>query len=87
MQAAFYDRDDEALKGFHKFFLESAKEEHEHAEKFIKYQNMRGGRVVFQPIDRPAKDSWDTPLAAMEYALNMEKEVNQVNHARIVYLH
>jgi len=76
-KAAYYDRDDVALKGFSKFFLESAKEENEHAQKFIKYQNIRGGRVVFQPIDRPAQDSWDTPLAAMEYALNLEKQVNQ----------
>lgn len=58
--------------------MECAKEEHEHAEKFIKYQNQRGGRVVFQPIDRPAHDSWDTPLMAVEYALSMEKQVNQV---------
>ena len=78
MQAAYYDRDDVALKGFSKFFLESAKEENEHAQRFMKYQNIRGGRVVFQPIERPAQDSWDTPLAAMEYALNLEKQVNQV---------
>ncbi|EFX88190.1 hypothetical protein DAPPUDRAFT_235026 [Daphnia pulex] len=75
--AAFYDRDDVALKGFSKFFMDSAKEEHEHADKLIKYQHLRGGKVVFQPIDRPAQDSWDTTLAAMEYALNMEKQVNQ----------
>ena len=77
-QAAFYDRDDVALKGFSKFYMDCAKEEHEHAEKLIKYQHLRGGKVVFQPIDRPAQDSWETPLAAMEYALNMEKQVNQV---------
>ena len=58
--------------------MDCAKEEHEHAEKLIKYQHLRGGKVVFQPIDRPAQDSWETPLAAMEYALNMEKQVNQV---------
>ncbi len=58
--------------------MDSAKEEHEHADKFIKYQHLRGGKVVFQPIDRPAQDSWDTTLAAMEYTLNMEKQVNQV---------
>lgn len=67
-----------ALKGFHRFFTYSAQEEHQHAEKFIKYQNLRGGKVVFQPIERPAQDSWETPLAAMEYVLNMEKQVNQV---------
>lgn len=60
--------------------MESSKEEHEHAEKFIKYQHLRGGKVVFQPIERPAQDSWETPLAAMEYVLNMEKQVNQVTN-------
>ena len=58
--------------------MDPAKEEHEHAEKLIKYQHLRGGKVVFQPIDRPAQDSWDTTLAGMEYALTMEKQVNQV---------
>ena len=46
----YFDRDDVALKGFHKFFKESSDEEREHAEKFMKYQNMRGGRVVLQTI-------------------------------------
>jgi ferritin heavy chain len=50
-QAWYFDRDDVALKGFHKFFSESSKEEREHAEKLIKYQNRRGGKVVLQQID------------------------------------
>ena len=49
-QAYYFDRDDVALKGFSKFFKDSADEEREHAEKFMKYQNMRGGRVVLQSI-------------------------------------
>jgi len=76
--AAHFGRDDVALKGFAKFFMESSKEEQEHAELFIKYQNLRGGHVVLQPIGRPLQDEWETALAAMEYALNLEKEVNQV---------
>jgi len=50
-QAWYFDRDDVALKGFHKFFKKMSSEEREHAEKMMKYQNSRGGRVVFQPID------------------------------------
>ena len=50
-QAWYFDRDDVALKGFHKFFKKSSDEEREHAEKMMKYQNLRGGRVVLQPID------------------------------------
>lgn len=78
-QEAFYSRDDVALKGFAKFFSESAKNERERAERWVEYQSLRGGRHVLQPIGRPTKDEWDTPLAAMEYALALEKEVNQVD--------
>lgn len=46
----YFDRDDVALKGFSKFFKESSDEEREHAEKLMKYQNKRGGRIVLQPI-------------------------------------
>ncbi|KAL2330679.1 hypothetical protein Fmac_018260 [Flemingia macrophylla] len=47
---AYFDRDNIALKGFAKFFKESSEEEREHAEKLMKYQNTRGGRVVLHPI-------------------------------------
>ncbi|MED6159580.1 hypothetical protein PIB30_043527 [Stylosanthes scabra] len=33
-----------------RFFKESSDEEREHAEKLMKYQNKRGGRVKLQPI-------------------------------------
>lgn len=39
-----------ALPGFHKFFKHSSDEEREHAEKLMKYQNKRGGRIVLQDI-------------------------------------
>jgi len=50
-QAWYFDRDDVSLKGFHKFFKKCSDEEREHAEKMMKYQNLRGGHLVFQPID------------------------------------
>ena len=49
----------------------------EHAEKFMKYQTERGGRIVLQDIKRPDKDEWGTGLDAMETALALEKTVNQ----------
>jgi len=73
-----FDRDDVALPGFHKFFKESSEEEREHAEKFMKYQNARGGRIVLQGIEKPQKDEWGTGLEAMQMALALEKNVNQV---------
>ena len=78
LQFAYFDRDDVALKGFAKFFKESAEEENEHAQMFIKYQNLRGGRVLLTVVNAPTQQEWDTPLAAVEFALNLEKQVNQV---------
>jgi len=75
--AWYFDRDDVALKGFHKFFSECSKEEREHAEKLMKYQNRRGGSIVLAPINKPEKDSWGSGLEAMQEALALEKVVNQ----------
>nr|ACB70370.1 ferritin [Ornithodoros coriaceus] len=73
----YFDRDDVALHGFHKFFKKCSHEENEHAQKFMKYQNMRGGRVVLQPIQKPSQDEWGSGLEAMQAALELEKSVNQ----------
>jgi len=73
-----FDRDDVALPGFHKFFKKSSEEEREHAGKFMKFQNARGGRVVLQNIEKPERDEWGTGLEAMQMALALEKNVNQV---------
>ncbi|WAR26039.1 FRIS-like protein [Mya arenaria] len=75
--AYYFDRDDVALKGFSNFFKKSSDEEREHAEKFMKYQNQRGGRIVLQPIQKPDRDEWGSGLEAMESALALEKTVNQ----------
>lgn len=73
----YFDRDDVALPGFSKFFDEASKEEREHAEKLMKYQNKRGGRIVLQDIKKPDRDEWATGLDAMVVALQLEKSVNQ----------
>jgi ferritin heavy chain len=77
-QLAFhFNRDDVALSGFEKFFKESSDEEREHAEKLMKFQNQRGGRIVLQDIPKPIKQDWSSGLEAMEAALELEKTVNQ----------
>jgi len=76
--AFYFDRDDVALPGFHKFFKENSEEEREHAEKFMKFQNSRGGRVVLQGVEKPERDEWGTGLDGMQMALALEKNVNQV---------
>merc|ERR1719402_1538803 len=73
----YFDRDDIALPGFHKFFNELSDEEREHAEKLMKFQNQRGGRIVLQNIQKPERDEWGTGLEAMQAALALEKNVNQ----------
>merc|ERR1711879_311108 len=75
--ASHFDRDDVANYGFSSYFKKNSDEEREHAEKFIKYQNRRGGRVVLQDIAKPSPMEWGTPLEAMEAALELEKTVNQ----------
>jgi ferritin heavy chain len=76
--AMYFDRDDVALTGLHKFFKKSSDEEREHAEKFMKFQNARGGRIVLQNIEKPERDEWGTALEAMQMALALERNVNQV---------
>lgn len=75
--AMYFDRDDVALPGFSKFFKHNSDEEREHAEKFMKYQNKRGGRIVLQNIQKPERDEWGSGLEAMQAALTLEKNVNQ----------
>ena len=75
--ASYFERDDVALPGFYKYFAKSSHEEREHAEKFMKYMNKRGGRVFLQDVKKPENHEWGTGLDALQAALNLEKEVNQ----------
>jgi len=75
--AFFFDRDDIALPGFSKYFKKASGEEREHAEKLMKFQNQRGGRIVLQNIQKPERDEWGSGLEAMQAALALEKNVNQ----------
>lgn len=81
--AAYFERDDVGLLGFAKRFRDNSEEEREHAEKLIKYQNMRGGRVVFQDVAKPSKAEWGSPLEAVEDSLALEQSV----HKQLLELH
>lgn len=72
-----FDRHDVALKGFHKYFKESSDEEREHAEKFMKYVNSRGGTIKLDPIQPPEKFDFKTGVEAMRAALQLERDVNE----------
>ncbi|KAI3771146.1 hypothetical protein L6452_02304 [Arctium lappa] len=84
---AYFDRDNVALKGLAKFFKESSDEEREHAEKLMKYQNTRGGRVKLHTIVGPPSEfehvEKGDALYAMELALSLEKLTNE----KLLYLH
>jgi len=76
--ASYFDRDDVAFPGVAGFFKKQSDEEREHADKLMKYQNQRGGRVVLQPVSKPTRDEWGSPLEAFVAALELEKTINQV---------
>jgi len=75
--AHHFDRHDVALKGHYKFFKKMADEENEHAQKFMAYQNKRGGTIVLLDVQKPVKQSWNSPLEAHETALQLEKDIYQ----------
>uniref|UniRef100_A0A8C8RCV6 Ferritin n=1 Tax=Pelusios castaneus TaxID=367368 RepID=A0A8C8RCV6_9SAUR len=75
--SCYFDRDDVALQHMAKFLKEQSHEEREHAEKFLTYQNKRGGRIVLQDIKKPEQDEWGNSQEAMQCALQLEKTVNQ----------
>ncbi|CAM4518529.1 hypothetical protein PO909_024320 [Leuciscus waleckii] len=72
----YFDRDDQALNNFAKFFRHQSQEEREHAEKLMKFQNQRGGRIFLQDVKKPEKDEWGCGVEALECALQLEKSVN-----------
>ncbi|XP_041033506.1 ferritin heavy chain-like [Carcharodon carcharias] len=73
----YFDRDNVALRHFAEFFKEQSHEEQERAEKLIKFQNKRGGRIILEDIKKPEQNDWSNGLEAMQRALQMEKNVNQ----------
>ncbi|XP_034045819.1 ferritin, middle subunit-like [Thalassophryne amazonica] len=75
--AFYFNRDDVALPGFYKFFKENSEEEREHAEKFLSFQNKRGGRIFLQDVKKPERDEWGSGLEAMQCALQLEKNVSE----------
>jgi ferritin heavy chain len=75
--AYHFDRADVAFKGHHEFFEKMSKEEHEHAEKLMEYQNKRGGTIVLVDIKKPGQQSWGSPMEAHEMGLQLEKDVYQ----------
>merc|ERR1711942_441354 len=70
--ATYFTRDDLALAGFANFFKKAYEKQGLHAAAFMKYQTVRGGKVVLQDIPKPKTLEWGTPLEVMTYALDLQ---------------
>lgn len=81
--SCYFDRDDVALNNVAEWFRKQSEEERGHAMALMKFQNMRGGRVVMQSIQKPERDEWGTALEAFQAALTLEK----FNNTSLLELH
>ena len=43
----------------------------------MSFQNCRGGRIVFQDIQKPTRDEWGSALDSLQASLELEKNVNK----------
>merc|ERR1712226_1693031 len=75
--SAYFARDDIALPGFAAFFAKTSAKEKNHGAALMKYQTMRGGRVVLQDITKPTTTEWGTPLEAVVTVLDLERKMVQ----------
>merc|ERR1712066_233141 len=73
--ATYFTRDDLALTGFADFFTKTSAYEWHHGAALMKYQTMRGGRVVLQDITKPTTIEWGTPLEALVHVLDLQKKM------------
>lgn len=67
------------LPGFAHWMQEQAKEEVEHAMKFINHIQDRGGKAILQAIDQPPSD-FKSPLKMFENVLEHEQSITQKIH-------
>jgi len=68
-----------SLKGFAKWMLAQAQEEHAHGMKFYGYLVEQGARVHIAEIEGPQAE-WANPLDAFEHALGHEQKVTARIH-------
>merc|ERR1712076_298908 len=79
--SAYFARDDIALPGFADFFAKTSAKEKNHGAALMKYQTMRGGRVVLQDITKPTTTEWGTPLEAVVTVLDLELQTKAMAKA------
>ena len=74
-----YDMDNKGFEGMASWFSLQAKEEFEHATRFMKFIGERGGKVALMPV-AAVTQSWDSPKDAFENTVNHEKVVTGKIH-------
>ena len=74
-----YDMDNKGFEGFASWFAKQAKEEFEHATRFVKFIGEMDGKVALMPIVE-VKQEWDSPKDAFEDTLMHEKRVTEMIH-------
>ena len=74
-----YDMDNKGFEGFASWFAKQAKEEFEHATRFMKFIAETDGKVALMPIAE-VKQEWDSPKDAFEDTLMQEKQVTEMIH-------
>uniref|UniRef100_A0A8C0RJF5 Ferritin n=1 Tax=Canis lupus familiaris TaxID=9615 RepID=A0A8C0RJF5_CANLF len=63
--AYYFSREDVALNNFARYFLRQAREEAQHAEKLMRLQNQRGGRICLRDVKKPDRDDWESGLRSL----------------------
>ncbi|KAE9550433.1 hypothetical protein FO519_006348 [Halicephalobus sp. NKZ332] len=78
MELAYhFDRDDVALPNMHKYFLKLSEDKQSQVDKFMKYQNTRGGRNILQTIQKPLTSNGSVGIVdAFKAALQTETQLN-----------
>ncbi|GHU92420.1 ferritin [Bacteroidia bacterium] len=74
-----YDMDDKGFCGMASWFAIQAKEEFEHATKFMEFIGSMDGKVKLKPIDE-VRQEWNSPKDAFADTLLHEKEVTVMIH-------
>ena len=73
------DMEDKGYEGFASWFKLQAKEEYEHATRFMKFISERGGKINLMPIEK-VKQEWVSPQDAFAETLKHEKVITEYIH-------
>ncbi|XP_070259865.1 ferritin, heavy subunit-like [Myotis yumanensis] len=70
--------DDAREPVFSAFFEDQAEVKREHGKQFLKYLIGLGNTICLPVIKRPEVDNWQTGIEALEYALELEKQLSHL---------